>query len=56
MVNARFSPACPFPDLHSDHVCRTLRLGKIMSALLMFIYNLPLQACMHVIEVSLHLD
>ncbi|KAJ6767493.1 RING/FYVE/PHD ZINC FINGER SUPERFAMILY PROTEIN [Salix koriyanagi] len=43
MVNARFSPANPFPDLHSD-VCRTLRPGKIMSALLMFIYNLTLQA------------
>ena len=55
MVNARFSPAYPFPDLHSD-VCRTLRPGKIMSDLLMFIYNLPLQACMYVIIVRLYLD
>ena len=49
-VNARFSPTYLFPDLQSD-MCGTLRIRKIMSTLQMFICNLPLHACMHVIVV-----
>jgi hypothetical protein len=57
-VNARFSPTYLFPDLQSD-MCGTLRTRKIMSTLQtlqMFICNLPLHACMHVIVVNLYLD